>query len=265
MVNDTTERKNSRCISNHLPSAAACNVTRQRSCSIDARYYLGDPTLYVTGCISRDSAPYVQVVAAIKSDDFGWSLFRAALNQAGVFIRSTTAGACASSTWSWNMKHSSLPLSSLMNHTLQDRWMLFVVPGVCMGDFDSLFSDNLYAETWLQALAAQAARSIPASGSSQYPATPTRDAALVTLRTLLTQMGVDGGLFQQKDGRLRPSLTLRVLHLRNVTLLFHRYQRFVLQRLVALEPCVSRCHRRLLACTLLIVFVTFALQPFSAI
>jgi hypothetical protein len=264
MVNVTTERKNSRCISNHLPSAAACNVTRQRSCSIDARYYLGDPTLHVTGCISHDSAPYVQVVAAIKSD-FAASLFRAALNQAGVFIRSTTAGACASSTWSWNMKHSSLPLSSLMNHTLQDRWMLFVVPGVCMGDFDSLFSDNLYAETWLQALAAHSARSTTASGSSQYLATPTRDAALVTLRTLLTQMGVDGGLFQQKDGRLRPSLTLPLLHLLHVTLLFHRYQRFFLQRLVALEPCVSCCHRRLLACTLLIVFVTFSLQPFSAI
>jgi D-alanyl-D-alanine carboxypeptidase len=201
---------------------------------------------YVTGCISRDSAPYIQVVAAIKSDDFAASLFRAALYQAGVFISSTTTAACASTTWSWNMKHTSLPLSSLMNHTLQDRCMLFVVPSACFVDFDSPFSDNLYAETWLQALAAQSALSTPASGSSQYPAIPTRNAALLTLRTLLTQMGVDGGLFEQKDGRLCPTLgplTLCVLHLQPVALLFYCYQHF-LQRLVALEPCVSCCHRR---------------------
>jgi D-alanyl-D-alanine carboxypeptidase len=120
-VNVTTERKNSRCNAPQLHSAAVRSVILQRSCSIDARYYLGDPALYVTGCIPRDSAPYIQVVAAIKSGDFAASLFRAALHQAGVFIGRTTTAACALTTWSWNMKHTSLPLSSLMNHTLQDR------------------------------------------------------------------------------------------------------------------------------------------------
>ena len=91
------------------------------SCSIDTRYYLGDPVLYVTGCIPRDAPPSIQVAAAVKADEFSALLFAAALRQAGVAIGSISSGACASASWDWGVKHSSLALSTLMNHTLQER------------------------------------------------------------------------------------------------------------------------------------------------
>jgi len=65
---------------------------------------------------------------------------------------------------------------------------------------DSLASDNLYAETWLQALAVPPLPPRRAAAASQSPALPTRDAALDVARALLMQMGVDGDLFHQKDG-----------------------------------------------------------------
>jgi len=98
-----------------------CHVTCSCSCSIDARYYLGDPVLHVTGCIPRDAPPSIQVAAAIKADAFASSLFAAALNQAGVAVGSISSGSCADASWSWGVKHSSLALSTLMNHTLQQR------------------------------------------------------------------------------------------------------------------------------------------------
>ena len=91
------------------------------SCSIDARYYPGNPVLHVTGCIKRDSPPIVQAAAAINSGDFAEALFAAALAQAGVAVGSVSKGTCTSSSWTWSMKHSSLPLTALMNHTLQLR------------------------------------------------------------------------------------------------------------------------------------------------
>ena len=91
------------------------------SCSIDTRYYLGDPVLHVTGCIPRDAPPSIQVAAAVKADEFSALLFAAALRQAGVAIGSISSGACASASWDWGVKHSSLALSTLMNHTLQER------------------------------------------------------------------------------------------------------------------------------------------------
>jgi D-alanyl-D-alanine carboxypeptidase len=202
-VNVTTEGKNSRYMHSDAVGSSARRMTAICSCSIDARYYLGDPALYITGCINRDSAPSVQVAAAIKCHDFTASLLSAALNQAGVLISSISSGNCASANWSWNIKHTSLPLSNLMNHTLQERCIgcSHAHAPACLHTFDSPCSDNLYAEAWLQSLAVQQSPPVETAFSSQYPTTPTRDAALETARALLMQMGVDGDLFHQKDGR----------------------------------------------------------------
>lgn len=76
---------------------------------------------------------------------------------------------------------------------------------------DYFCSDNLYAETWLQALAPSF--HALSSHAAQYPlptfslphlsqqAVPTRDAGIAAVRALLLEMGVDGSLFHQKDGR----------------------------------------------------------------
>jgi hypothetical protein len=85
------------------------------------RYFLGDPSLHIVGCILRDSAPVVQVAAAIRADEFSAALVSAALNQAGVLISSVSSGSCSAANWTWNSKHTSLPLATLMNHTLQER------------------------------------------------------------------------------------------------------------------------------------------------
>jgi D-alanyl-D-alanine carboxypeptidase len=126
----------------------------------------------------------------------------AALNQAGVDIRSVVEGSCASTRSSWNIKHSSPPLASLMNHTLQERcfqlrW--FLTPFMLILQLSC--SDNLYAELWLQTLASQSQHPNRAADSS-YSTLPTRDAALQHVRALLLDMGLDADLFHQKDGRL---------------------------------------------------------------
>jgi hypothetical protein len=112
---------------------------------------------------------------------------------------------------------------------------------------DSLLSDNLYAETWLQALAAQPSGRTASTTAPQQTAVPTRDAAINAVRSLLFEMGVDGGLFHQKDGRFIPL----VVGTANCASLIHFCLAACLGGILFLLLLLqARPHRRQLCCLL---------------